>query len=66
MTTVGLMNLRLEVCMGRSFRISHGPAQGAFGPSPKFIFKYVTRTQSKPDFLFFSSLNEARSVYKLP
>jgi hypothetical protein len=43
----------VEVCTGRNFRISPGPARGAFGPSPKFIFKYVTRTPPKPEFLLF-------------
>jgi hypothetical protein len=42
-----------EVCTGRNFRISPGPAREATGPSPKFIYKYVTRTPPKPDFLLF-------------
>jgi hypothetical protein len=29
------------------------PARGAFGPSPKFIFKYVTRTPPKLDLILF-------------
>jgi hypothetical protein len=40
---------------GRNFRISPGLVWGAFGPSPKFIFKYVTCSPPKPDFLLFQS-----------
>jgi hypothetical protein len=43
----------LKVCTGQNFRISPGPARGASGPSSKFVFKYVTRTPPKPDFLLF-------------
>jgi hypothetical protein len=42
-----------EVCTGRNFTIAPGPVRGQFGPSPKFIFKYFTRTPPKPDFLLF-------------
>jgi hypothetical protein len=54
-----------EVCTGRNFRISPGPARGAFGPSPKFVFKYVTRPHLSPT-PFYSSPNEVRSIYNLP
>jgi hypothetical protein len=48
-----VVTLALEVCTGRNFGISPGPALTAFGPSPKFILKYVSHTQPKPDFLLF-------------
>jgi hypothetical protein len=32
----------IEVCTGLNFRISQDLAQGAFSPSPKFVFKCVT------------------------
>jgi hypothetical protein len=52
----GLLNINyiqynIYVCTRRNFRVSPGPAKGAFGPSPKFTFKYVTRTPPNPDFL---------------
>jgi hypothetical protein len=37
---------KTEVCTGRNFRTLPSP-------SPKFIFKYVTRTPPKFDFLLF-------------
>jgi hypothetical protein len=54
----------LEVCRDRNFRISPGPAQGPFGSSPKFIFKYVNRTPPKPNFLLFQP--EWSPIYYLP
>jgi hypothetical protein len=45
----------LEVCTGQNFRISPGPAQGAFGVTPKFIVKYVTCSPCKPSFIIFES-----------
>jgi hypothetical protein len=48
----------VEVCTGRNFRISPGL-------SPKYIFKYVTVTNLSPT-SFYSSPNEARSIYNLP
>jgi hypothetical protein len=43
----------IDTCTDRNFRISPGSAWKAFGPSPKFIFKYVTRTPPELDFLLF-------------
>lgn len=43
----------LEGCMGRNFRILPGRTRGSFGRSPKFAFRYVTRTPPKPVFLVF-------------
>jgi hypothetical protein len=39
----------VKVCRSRNFGTSPGLARGEFGPSPKFIFIYVTRTPSKPE-----------------
>jgi hypothetical protein len=44
-----------EICTGRNVIISPVSARQAFGPSPKFIFMYVSRTPQKPDFLLFLS-----------
>jgi hypothetical protein len=55
----------VEVCAIRNLRISPELALWALGPSPKFIFMYVSCTPPKPNFLYSRS-NEARSMYNLP
>jgi hypothetical protein len=43
----------LEVCTGRNFKIHLDAARGRFCPTPNCVFKYVTRIQTKRNFLLF-------------
>jgi hypothetical protein len=54
----------LAMCRGLNFRDSSGPARRTFKPSFKFIFLFPVPYQSPAS--FYSSPNEARSVYSLP